>query len=245
MTVEEKFGGRLTINNFSRYCVTTNNRESLMLSTTNRRFLVLDVSSKFIQDPEYYSRLWNGLENGDSEAFFDHLMSVDLKDFNPKQFPKEIDTGGMTTKISSHGTVGSFWWNSMFEEPLQLFESKMNCTRPLYFMRKARVYELFVEFAERTRAWEKGISPEKFWRISKDLIPRLEKCETRPQFGDGKRERVFELMPYDLAENLCKTLRTAMPQSFDDLEVMAEPDFTVVEEPQQNRIMNASKLDFA
>lgn len=244
MTVEEKFGGRFTIENFSRYIVTTNNREALMLSTTNRRFLILDVSSKFIQDADYYGNLWKSLEEGGLEAWFDYLMQVDLSDFNPKQFPKEIDTGGLTAKISSHGTVSSFWWNSMFEEPMQLFESKMNCTKPLYFMRKARVYEMFVEFAERTRAWEKGISPEKFWRMSKDLIPRLKTCETRPRFGDGNRERLFELMPYDLAENFCQTLRIAIPESFDDLEVMADPEFTEVPEAQKDRIMNSAKLDF-
>ena len=241
MTVEEKFGGRFTIENYSRYIVTTNNRESLMLSTTNRRFLIMDVSSRFIQDPDYYGRLWDSLKAGALEAFFDHLMKVNLKEFNAKQFPKEIDTGGEITKIASHGAVGGFWWNALFSEPMELFESKMNCTKPIYFMRKARIYELFVEFVERSRAWEKGITPEKFWRLSRDLMPVLGECEVKPRFGDGKQIRVFEIMPYQLAANLCKTLRTQLPESFDDLEVMSDPEFTVVEVQQKPK---PAQLDF-
>lgn len=225
ITVEEKFGGSYTIEHPTRYVVTSNDREAIALGITNRRYLPFDVSSKHLDNANYYARLWDFVKGDGCAVLYDYLLSVDLSAFNPNVFPKHLDDGGKITKIESHGAAGSFWWEVLVENPVPIIESKMNCVKPISFMRKKFVYELFLEWLNKTKHWERGISSQKFWLQSRDLMPILGERDIRPQFNDGTRDRIFVVTPYDLINSYCTTLRTEIPDAFDDLELLAESDF--------------------
>lgn len=221
MTVEEKHGGRYAIKNYSRYLITSNEKEAVFLEPTNRRYLVLELSSLNIRDLDYYGRIWGQLENNNlAEHFFDFLMKRDISKFNPKRFPVELDNLGQDTKVSSMGAVGAYWYDGLFENPQPMFSVSNGPS-----LQKEIVYEAFLDYCNKTRQWQKGLSRQKFWRESKNLIPLLDARETRYQNGDGQFHRVIRAYPHEIAANFCTRNRLNMPESFDELELINEGDF--------------------
>lgn len=223
MTVEEKHGGRYAIKNYSRYVITSNEKEAVFLEPTNRRYLVLELSSLNIRDDKYYSRIWGELEKNQLvEKFYNFLMKRDLSNFNAKKFPVHLDDAGQDTKVSSMGAVGAFWFDCFFEHPQALFVGNV--------LQKEPVYSTFLNYCNETRQWQKGLSRQKFWRESKNLIPLLASRESRHESG-GSFQRVIRATPYELAKAFCERNRLDFPENFDDLELLAETDFINEEAP--------------
>lgn len=215
MTVEEKFGGRYTIENFSRYIITSNDIESVFIETTNRRYLVFEVSAKEKDNIGYYSTLYDQLRNEKlAEKFFDYLLKVDISNFNPKKFPAELDTEGDNTKISSMGAVGNFWVDLLVNNPIPLFHQGK-------FLKKERLFEMFLAFSEQTRQWQKGFSRTKFWYETLRLVPIL-KDRGRRFRDETSRWYGFEIDPYSFMKSFCETNRVKMPDDFDELALIAQ-----------------------
>lgn len=63
----------------------SNENQPLPLDNDDRRHLVVYNTPPF--EPEYYDALWDEIENGGVEAFYQWLLDLDLGDFHPKKRP--------------------------------------------------------------------------------------------------------------------------------------------------------------
>ena len=170
----------------------------------------MNISKIYMKDETYYNKLWKLIKEDQlAEKFYNHLLSVDLTNFNAYQFPKDLDDGGLHTKIQSLGAYGSFWWSLMFEE--------CECIIGSHGINKREVYDMFIEFCSKSKAFERGISDVKFWMWSKKHIPVLNKKEQR-----FKKVRYINVHAHELAESFCKEMRLEMPKDFDELELLKE-----------------------
>lgn len=215
--VEEKFGGRFSIDSYTRYIVTSNNEDAVKVPPNNRRYLVLNVSDKYLKS-KVYGELWDDLRKGDlAGRFYNYLMNIDLSSFNAFEFPENLDSGGDVTKLKSLGAIGNFWWDAFVENPLELFFTQGEELQ----MSKKEVFAHFQEYIKTSRSWERGIDSRVFWRETKLLVPTLR--ETRVG-SDGNRDRVMRIKPYDFLKEFCFRTRINFPSDFDDLEMLKTLD---------------------
>jgi hypothetical protein len=64
MAVEEKFGARYIIENFSRYIIASNNPEAVAISRSNRRYFVIEAAKRFAGNTAYFEPIWQGVKRG-------------------------------------------------------------------------------------------------------------------------------------------------------------------------------------
>lgn len=209
MTVEEKFGGRYSIENYTRYVVTSNDRAAVRIETSNRRYLILEVSKNCPR--EVYEKLWNGVKKGDlCGRFYNFLMRVNLDDFKPFAFPENLDTAGRHAKLSSLGPVGSFWYEVFFNGRAKVFikhEGQIMVPAPAAFTE-------FVGFRSEIKGTNKEITSQQFWHQSREMMPILLKESVRVYLKEG-RVRAQPFGPLELMESFCARVRIAQPKDFE------------------------------
>lgn len=223
MTVEEKFGARRTIENPAGYIVASNNIQAVNVELSNRRFLIFNVSDEKLSDPGYYSELWALLED---ETFVKELYSYylerDVSKFKPNAFPHMIDNQGFESRLKSLGAVAEFWNDVLFENPIGIFH------RGSYFKRN-EIYELFVDFVEKTRHWQRSTTPHSFWRQTAKLFPLIERAKTVKKRESSTREIAVSVPPLDFVNAFCTQMKIALPQSFCELDLLVDSDFEPIE----------------
>lgn len=165
MTVEEKFGGRYTIENFSRYMVTSNSVEAVKIERSNRRYIVYEMS-KIHKD--MCGPIWEGIRQGGAcGAFYGWLLGRDVRSFRPWEFPTKLDAYGVETKVKSMGVIGEFWWELLFEEPATVWNTE-------YELNKHEVWNHFNRIYPRSR-----VSRSAFWGETMNLIPVMREKNIR------------------------------------------------------------------
>jgi hypothetical protein len=82
-TLEKKGVDAIMARNHLHIMMASNERHVIPAGLQARRYLVLEVSDAKIQDPEYFTPLWDGLENGGTEAMLFDLLHMDLGSWNP------------------------------------------------------------------------------------------------------------------------------------------------------------------
>lgn len=208
MTVEEKFGGRYSIENYSRYIVTSNSIEAVNVEVSNRRYLILEMSQK--TENAFYKKLWNDVKHGTKCSHFYHfLMNRDISRFNPHEFPYRLDTQGMDTKLKSLNPVGQFWLNLLNFEPKRVFKTYQQNTKNVYYLDKKLLFDEYREFCKYNYL-KNGISSMNFWLDTYALIPELKNVTTRRRSG---KERIYtiDLNPNELRAAFCKRLNITVP----------------------------------
>lgn len=121
MTVEEKFGGRYSMNNYSRYIITSNNANAVKVETGNRRYLIMESTG--VMSPEFFDQLGPLVESGEaSRRFYEYLLRRDISEFRPKTFPAHVDTQGALAKLMSMSEIGKFISTLLFDQPLAIWE---------------------------------------------------------------------------------------------------------------------------
>jgi hypothetical protein len=225
MTVEEKFGGRYAIENYSRYLITSNDFDAIRLEISNRRYLVLEASTKW-KGSEKFAKLAELIRKGQlAEIFFDYLSNVDISDFDSFAFPENLDNVALATKMHSLGAVGEFWHRTLLETPTPII--RVVHGKP--FLDKDFTYSLFSEFRDASQSYGRGITPVVFWKETHNMIPAIKDKIARPRFGNF-RKRGFEAWPIDLARSFCtKTRIPFVEDEFDDLEFVIDNEFDSVE----------------
>lgn len=215
MTIEEKFGGRYTIDNFSRYMITTNDTDAVRIETSNRRYLVLEAAKTWI-GTDKFERLAKQLKNGVHEAFYSYLKKVDLSDFKPFVFPEHLDTFGDQTKINSMPYAGEFLVDMFFEEPKKIFRRlKHKDQNEIVYFDKRLAFQQFQLFCESVKA--RGARPgfRGFMHVINKLIPGLIRYEKRAIVG-GEMKGLVALTPKQFCTEFCRANRLNMPEFFDD-----------------------------
>jgi hypothetical protein len=206
MQVEAKFGERYTIENYSRYIVTSNDVDAVRIEPGNRRYLVLESAQP--RSIAYYEALWDKIrEKSIVQAFYAYLLKIDLTGFSPWRFPAELDNEGEATKVASLRPVEKFIFELMFERPMQLWDA-------YNFVSRDAFYSAY-------RQWEqKPVNATVFRREMLKAIPSLDDFQSRSrQFGRG-----YALTPTELRTELGKRLRIGIECEFADGEYMRGVD---------------------
>lgn len=230
--VEEKFGGRYPLDNPSAYAIASNNTDAVKVETGNRRFLIFKVSDQHAQDEEFFNNFFDWLANHQGlEIIYDYLMSVDLTGFNSQVFPKELDTDGFASKLSSFGEVAQFWWNLLFEEPQKCFIGGR-------YVGKVQIFQMYREYVKETGGFSRGGGIKAFWYESQRFLKILREPhrDQRIRFGENgstQRERVFAAMPNELAKSLCEHFNIVIPKHF-DISDFLRPDAFKTDEPERD-----------
>lgn len=71
---------------YTRYVFATNNEHVLNAGSRERRYLVLEPSTKYAQDQQYFSDYQRFCRES-SECVIDYLLKLDISDFNPRVAP--------------------------------------------------------------------------------------------------------------------------------------------------------------
>ncbi|MFB1490763.1 MAG: primase-helicase family protein [Thiocapsa sp. C3-sup] len=111
LPVERKYVPKYRVRNCVHLIMASNNDWVAPVGLDDRRFLILDVSEHRKGDTAYFKRLAEHIDNGGQEAFIDHLLKLDIGDFNPRTLPDM----GLDQRTKRDAKVRGFdsltqWW---------------------------------------------------------------------------------------------------------------------------------------
>ncbi|MBT4016457.1 MAG: hypothetical protein HOE62_00805, partial [Alphaproteobacteria bacterium] len=109
--IEKKGIDVITVRNFARLGITSNNNWVVPAGPEERRFFVLDVSDTHIQDKTYFMALYDQMENGGYEALLHYLENYDYSDIDLRAIP--YTSALLEQKIYSLGPVAKFWYEAL------------------------------------------------------------------------------------------------------------------------------------
>jgi len=220
MTVEEKFGARYPIENYSRYVILSNDIEAVRVELSNRRYIVFSTSNAW-KGTDKFGELMKKLRTENlHEAFYDYLLGVDISSFDPYVFPSHIDTSGDETKVASMSAVGQFWSDMFFEEPQKLFQEKEDGI----YLSKNHAFNAFIQYVGTVRPLGKRFSRRAFTIETETLMPVLRGSSTRCRLKEGN-ERAWLISPREMLQSFCLKARLAPPSEFVDAEYFDTGDF--------------------
>jgi hypothetical protein len=211
MTVERKFGGRISIENYSRYVILSNNKEAVSIERSNRRYVVFEANPEFIKRHDQFAEIAESLSAGLLGPYFmDFLLSVSLEGFNPNKMVEFDDGQGQQAKVTSNG-IEALFWEDYFSEPNEKlwFENKLI---------KARAYDAFLSFAKKINTYEKNLTPNKFWAKTSDFFQV--KTDEMERFSfDGVRHRVVQVDPFLALKGFNSSLKLKIGRTFENEDV--------------------------
>jgi hypothetical protein len=71
--------------NLNNYILLSNN--DCIQDDDGRRYFILDISSKYIGNKEYFKKLHSCFNDTVGQAFYSYLLEIDLKDYDPQSYP--------------------------------------------------------------------------------------------------------------------------------------------------------------
>jgi len=206
MSVEEKFGLRYEIENYSRYVIASNNKEAVAVELGNRRYVLIEGNPELANDGTYFSPLVEAIQANDGAAmreFYGFLLERNISTFEPHQILKN-NMSGAEAKIATMGPVAMFWEDTLFENPRKLWLKE----RGLY---RSIVFGEFNRFCNEIKTYTKSISPTAFWKKTKELVPQLPE-KTMARTDEGGLAKVMPISPKKFASQFCKTVQIDSPE---------------------------------
>lgn len=216
ISVEEKFGSCITLPNYSRYVISSNNEDAVAIETSNRRYEMIKTNPMYRQNQKFFGPAWFALhELGLAWAIYDYLMEYDLTGFNPFEL-KGFGTDSSNARFATEGAVALFW-KDFFEEN----------QKPIFlggkFLPKKQIEMEFESFRQHISTYQRHLTKAVFWQQSAKYMPAL-KQPTRKMISEN-RYRGFEVDPLSLYNELRTTFKMPMAEDFDPLEFFAPEDF--------------------
>ncbi|HWE45088.1 MAG TPA: primase-helicase family protein [Caulobacteraceae bacterium] len=111
--VERKGLDALTVDNFTRILVTSNQDWVVPATQDERRFLVLDVSDVHKQDTGYFAALRAEADSGGLEAMLWDLLHFDFEQVDLRNPPK---TAGLAAQVAESFSREMRWWYSVLSD---------------------------------------------------------------------------------------------------------------------------------
>ena len=108
--IESKGKDIRTCRNYKRVIAASNEDWVVPRGADDRRWVVLDVSDKYKQNREYFSRINQELRSGGYRALMHELMTSSLDSFDPADVPEAIMLKGWDLKIRSAGSIERWWY---------------------------------------------------------------------------------------------------------------------------------------
>jgi len=72
--------------NLNNYVILSNN--DAIQDDDGRRYFILDISTKYVKNEEYFERLYTCFNDEVGHAFYSYLYEIDTEKFNPQSYPK-------------------------------------------------------------------------------------------------------------------------------------------------------------
>jgi len=224
MSVEEKFGARFNIKNFSRYIISSNNKEAVALEIGNRRYCVIETNDELANNLKYFAPIVEAIKEGDeSKKFFNFLMQRDISNFNAHEILAN-NYDGVESKINSEGVVSMFWHDLFYEYPRQIL-NRGRINRNL-------TYSAFLGYCTEIKTHTRNLSREYFWEKSKRLIPVLRNAKEK-RSGTGNRALLLDISLKNLLDSYAINCKIPMPEIDIDVNDYSE-DFNIEAEPWYN-----------
>lgn len=208
MTVEQKFGGRFAVNNYSRYIVLSNNPEAISIERSNRRYVVFEVNNEYAKQHAFFARLADKVKDGHlANAIFESLLARDITKFNSHKLPQFEDGQGHQAKVASEGVEAEFWNHLWNHEPKELWLDEDTLLKDVAFSE-------FIQYSTRMKTHKKSLSAESFWRKTNAYFKVENESRTRVRIK-GQRREVLKIAPKKAIENFCEILKLKKPYEFD------------------------------
>jgi hypothetical protein len=113
LMIEPKGVDPFTMPNRLKILMASNADWVVPATADERRYFVLDVSNARRGDFPYFVRLHEALDEGELAAFLEHLLTLDLSEFNIRDVPH---TGALDRqKLTGADSVTAFWYDCLRE----------------------------------------------------------------------------------------------------------------------------------
>jgi hypothetical protein len=194
--IEPKGKDVFAVKNHLRLIVASNEDWVVPAGLEERRFLVLDVSSRHMQDADYFKPIFDQIATGGAAAMLRDLLNVDLSGVDLRKAPK---TKGLLDQIeSSMDTVTKFWFERLHDGSLLKNDDKWH--DQVY---TDAFYAEYIESANQTgkRHLSGKIS---FVRRLKYLCPGLKRIYVLSNKSSdyNKREWAYQIPNMDICRQL-------------------------------------------
>lgn len=226
LDIEEKFGKKVKVNNYSRYVLLSNFENAAAIEATNRRFWVFNTNDDYASRIDFFDPIFRFLENENAgNMLFNYFMSIDISDFNPHVLP-HFDNLGQMAKETTEGPVSQYWLARFNEEPKGLFTAEG-------YLPSNTVYRDFREFVKENGLRTYQMTPSSFWHKTKKLVPALKNIEPKRRnvydsSGQNRTTRVeYKIDPEDFKTSFQKHFKVDL-DLFSYLDMFEENDFDSV-----------------
>jgi hypothetical protein len=172
--VEPKGKDVFQVKNFIRLIVASNNDWVVPAGLEERRFFVLDISDKYMQNHEYFKKLFDQMDKGGREAMLHDLLQFDLTGINLRSFPR---TEALMDQIENSMTpVQKYWYDRLSEGTVRHVEDEWTEA-----VLKEDLYKEYIEFAKRIGG-RYLLSESQFGKEIRKLCPQI---DTKKLKGQG------------------------------------------------------------
>ena len=224
LDIEEKFGKKVTVNNYSRYVLLSNFENAAAIEATNRRFWVFNTNDDYASKLSFFDPIFKFLQTENAaNMLYNYFMNIDISDFNPHLLP-QFDNLGQEAKETTEGPVAQYWLSRFDEEPKGLFtiEGRLPTNT---------VYADFKDFTRDNGLRTYNMTAQAFWRKTTKLVPILKitpKRRVMASSSASKTSRIeYAIDPDTFKESLQKQLKVDL-KFYSYLDLFEMDDFDSV-----------------
>lgn len=177
MSVEFKGKDIISVSNYKRIIITSNESWPVPMDMDDRRFLVLTVSDERKEDKPYFRALLEQMDDGGHEALLYDLLHEDLSGFDVRTKP--FSPYGFGIKLSSAEPIVR-WWFERLHEGISIAIVIGGQTGDTWndTPSKENLHNNFLEFCVTHR--HRSMSKPVFGKELRKLMPGCTITETRP-----------------------------------------------------------------
>jgi hypothetical protein len=223
LMIEEKFGKKVRVKNYSRYAILSNSMRAVAMEASNRRLVIFETNDDYAQRIDYFNPMFEIMRKESGAGMvFNYLLNVDLSDFDPHFLPK-FDNQGQEAREATEGPIAQYWIARFGDEPRPLFTEDGKLKSNL-------VYSDFLEFKRENGLRTYSIVPQSFWRQSFKIIPALKKApKVVKTHNAGTRTTflVYLIGPEEMKESLESRMSVTL-DTFSFLDLLDIGDFDAV-----------------
>lgn len=176
--------------NYVHLMMASNSDWVVPAGTDERRFFVLDVGDGQMQNKEYFKVIREELDSGGREALLHHLMTMDISDFDVRQFPKTEAL--QEQKLMSMSPEEQWWFEKLMEGRLLNDQDGWQGE-----VLKADIQRDYLLYAERQKIMRRA-SPTALGKFLKRVMPgalprafqRMAEVSSVDSYGHEKVRRV-------------------------------------------------------
>jgi hypothetical protein len=224
LDIEEKFGKKVLVNNYSRYALLSNRENAAAISASNRRYWVFNTNENYAQRTDFFDPIFRFLETENAaNMLYNYFMNIDISDFNPHVLPK-FDSLGQEAKEITEGPIAQYWLARFNDEPKGIFTADG-------YLPTNVAYTDFKDFIKENGLRVYQMTSQSFWRKTVKLAPSLARAEKvkRNILNGGVKSSRFEykIDPEDFKISLSSKMGINLPD-FSYFDMFEENDFDSV-----------------